>query len=284
MSSIFKNFNWKLISSTIAGASIATSLYYTSASKVVKNDTGSTFNAFPSYIFGNKLKLVSIKQETPDVKVLKFALPDGSTSGIQPGKAVLAFVKDNDSGKLKVRPYSPLYLPEDEKHLNFAIKMLNENGASGAMHRLKIDDEVTFRGPLPIHTINYGKLPNNVNFIAGGSGITPVFSTIHNILLTSQRNVCLIFANKDEGEVLLRKEIDGLKTKYHDRFKVIYLVDKISQNNGDFAIKGRVNSSVLKEYLYDDAQLFVCGPDGLTKAIKNEYLKGSGLNNKLYVF
>lgn len=273
----------RVVLATSLLASTATIAYYAASTRTIASDSGKK-NIFPSYLFGNRLKLASISQESPDTKYFKFRLPDHSITGVQPGKAVLAFVNDNESGKLKVRPYSLLYIPDEKEFLHLAVKLLNGDGTSGAFHRLKVGDEVTFRGPLPIHTIDYQKLSKNVNFIAGGSGITPVFSTIQNILLNHDQNVSLIYANKDQNDIPLKSKIDQLKRKYGDRFQLNYVVDK-QHNFENFVSQGRINPSLLKQHLYSkDAQLFVCGPDGLTKAIKQKYLKEAELNMKLYKF
>lgn len=139
---------------------------------------------FPSYIFGEDLKLLSAENITHDVKLFKFELPpNADVTGINAGKAVLASIINKETNKRIFRPYSALYDPEDPSTLQFAIKNQNTEGASGAFHNLSPGEKVTFRGPLPIHNVPFEKLPKNIDLIAGGSGITPIFSVLQYLLI-----------------------------------------------------------------------------------------------------
>jgi len=59
--------------------------------------------------------------------------------------------------------------------------------------------------------------------MAGGSGITPIFQTIIEIAAMKEEKVelVLLYANKTEEDIVLRKELEGLG----DRLKLHYILD-----------------------------------------------------------
>ncbi|KAA0195480.1 NADH-cytochrome b5 reductase [Fasciolopsis buskii] len=62
--------------------------------------------------------------------------------------------------------------------------------------------------------------------ICGGSGITPMFQLISHILNDKKdfTKLALIFANRTEGDILLRDELEDFGGKYPDQFKLWYTV------------------------------------------------------------
>ncbi|CCH44035.1 NADH-cytochrome b5 reductase 1 [Wickerhamomyces ciferrii] len=272
--------NLKTVSTIIGITSLTSSLYfYNKSTLAIQNDSNQLKPLFPNYIFGTKLKLKEIIQDTHDTKILKFQIPDGYNLGLSPGQPILLSLRDKQTGSLKIKPYSPLIGPEDNQDtLQFAIKLFNENGTSGALHKLEIGDEIKFRGPLPINNFKF-KPEEKVNFIAGGCGITPIYSMISKLLEQGQNEIKLIYSSSHANEIILKSKIDELKSKYGDKFHVIYL-----SNNGyqQDVLKSKINYEFLSQNLFQNSNLIVCGSKGLTTDIKNKYLNKS-LNNKLYI-
>ncbi|QPG76253.1 hypothetical protein FOA43_003639 [Brettanomyces nanus] len=241
--------------------------------------------AFPSYLSGVRMKLISTKSITPDVKMLKFELPKNyESSGLKPGSAVLASIKHSKTGKLLMRPYSPIYTPGDQHHLVFAIKMLNSQGASGAMHTLLPGDMVKFRGPKPGRSVDLSTI-SSVNLIAGGSGITPLYSVL-NYLMTEKPDsrVNLIFANKSMDDIIFKKELDALHEQYSNRFLVTYVVDRENTPATPSTVVGRINPDLLEKTIWKDSDIFVCGPDGMVSALRKQMNLDSFTDRKVVVF
>jgi cytochrome-b5 reductase len=62
---------------------------------------------------------------------------------------------------------------------------------------------------------------------AGGTGITPMFQLIQAALLNNDNlDITLIFGNRSEDDILLKKELDEFAFKYPAKFKLIYIIDK----------------------------------------------------------
>lgn len=81
---------------------------------------------------------------------------------------------------------------------------------------LSIGDRITIEGPLgkfiyephgKIITDDFTTVAKRIFFIAGGSGITPCYQIINEIINMKDEDVelILLFANKEEEDILLRK-------------------------------------------------------------------------------
>lgn len=218
--------------------------------------------AFPAYILGNKLPLASTEQLAHNVKLLKFQLPSNvEGTGIKPGSASLSAIKHPVSGRTILRPYSVIYWPEDPHKLVFAIKMQNKDGASGAMNSIEPGYQVRFRGPKPGKSVDLSKV-DSVNLIAGGSGITPIYSVLKYLLLNKPTSkVNLIFANKTEDDIMFKKDLDRLQKENPDRFSLTYVLDQGVK--GENTAIGRITPELLKERIWKNTPVYLCGSNGM---------------------
>ena len=86
----------------------------------------------------------------------------------------------------------------------------------------------------------------------------------------------LLYANKTERDILLRKELDEFAAK-HDQLSVHYVLS--SPPEGWQGYEGRVNKQMIEEHLPapagDDTKVLVCGPDPMMEAmVKNLQERG----------
>jgi len=125
------------------------------------------------------------------------------------------------------RAYTPITLDRfDRGHFDLVVKRYPGGEFSEAFHRMKVGDTMMFRGP--VTTLRYA--PNTVEcigMIAGGTGITPMYQIIRTVLAepSDRTTLRLLYANRTEGDILLRKELDALAASHPDRFRVRYLVE-----------------------------------------------------------
>lgn len=83
--------------------------------------------------------------------------------------------------------------------------------------------------------------------------------------------VTLLFANKTEDDILLRKELDEYARKFPHKFKVWYILDTppVGWQYGS----GRIDKNVIQERLPspngEDSKVLVCGPPGMQNAMIN---------------
>ena len=106
--------------------------------------------------------------------------------------------------------------------------------------------------------------------IAGGSGITPVYQTMMEIanMKEDKTELVLLFANRTEEDIVLRKEIDGKS----DRIKVHYMLSNPPE--GWKGYKGHVTHEILKEVcpnIGEETITLICGPKPMNHFLLDLY-------------
>lgn len=106
--------------------------------------------------------------------------------------------------------------------------------------------------------------------MAGGSGITPCYQVIREICTMPSENIelVLLFANKTEQDIVLRKELEALQP----RLKLHYILDKAPE--GWKGLTGYLNENLLSSVcpLNDPDTLYVyCGPFPMNSIIKDTF-------------
>jgi len=146
------------------------------------------------------------------------------------------------------------------------IKRYPGGKGSGKMHSLVPGDTMKFK---PLHEFEYK--PNQysqMTFIAGGSGITPIYQVTKAILQNpaDKTKISLIYANNTTEDILLREEFDDLERKYPGRFQKLYTVSKNSDSDGVY--QGYVTKEMVQKATATKAdKVLVSGPPAMTEAI-----------------
>jgi cytochrome-b5 reductase len=165
------------------------------------------------------------------------------------------------------------------------------------MHSLQPGDSLTVRGPIP----GYGykpspEQPRSVILVAGGAGITPIYSLAREILTneaTDQTSVQLFWGVNGPRDLVLRRELEELEAQFPQRLRVTYAVSGSGPAESDGAKykKGYVDFALLQDAiakcgpnLGDEkgTKVFLCGPPKMEDAVagKTGILAELGLNKK----
>jgi cytochrome-b5 reductase len=115
-------------------------------------------------------------------------------------------------------------------------------------------------------------LVSEFGMIAGGTGITPMLQIIRAILKNSsdRTKISLIFANVNEEDILLRKDLEQLAEDEKSRFK-LYLVLNNPPAEGWTGGVGFVTEDMIKEHCpkpAKDIKILMCGPPPMISAMK----------------
>ncbi|KAI0761545.1 hypothetical protein BD413DRAFT_616926 [Trametes elegans] len=103
-----------------------------------------------------------------------------------------------------------------------------ENGKmSKYIHELKPGEALSIKGPIPKFDFKINQF-DQVNMIAGGSGIMPMYQILEYVLTdpANKTRFMLIFANMTEKDILLKEEFGMLKAKYLSTFDLVCMLDK----------------------------------------------------------
>ncbi|OUS31122.1 hypothetical protein A9Q99_04730 [Gammaproteobacteria bacterium 45_16_T64] len=203
-------------------------------------------------------RVLSIKDETPDIKRITLRT-NRHWSAFKAGQ--YATFKVMIDGVFLERCYS-LVSPPNSEVIEIAVKRQPYGRVSNWMHhQLEVGDtiemaDVAGEFVLPQTT------PDSLLFIAGGSGVTPIFSLLVEAI-TRQSNVdatVIYYANSKE-DLAFGKEFDKLAEK-HPSVTVHYALAE-DGDAGSFSIEQL--AALCNDY--SDRETYLCGPPGLMSVV-----------------
>ncbi|KAJ5817923.1 Cytochrome b5 [Penicillium robsamsonii] len=217
-----------------------------------------------------KLPLVQKEQLSPNVYRFVFQLPNKrDVIGLPIGQHVA--IKAMINGASVLRSYTPTSNNLDLGKLELVIKCYPDGLLTGQyLESLEVGDKVEFRGPKGAMKYHSG-LCKKIGMIAGGTGITPMYQLIRAICEDDRdtTEISLIYANRSEEDILLRRELEAFARGYPKNFKLWYMLDHPSD---EWAYgKGYVTAEVMAARLpgpAPDTKIMLCGPPGMVNASK----------------
>lgn len=114
---------------------------------------------------------------------------------------------------------------------------------------------------------------NTIVLIAGGSGITPLYSMLRYFLRHTSLPVMLINSNKTREDIIFSKRLINLEQQYPERFTAWYILTRetndVNTSKGNYLF-GRLSKLILKKLIkklvpgkLTESFVFACGPSGL---------------------
>ncbi|EYE96240.1 uncharacterized protein EURHEDRAFT_411394 [Aspergillus ruber CBS 135680] len=216
------------------------------------------------------LPLVRKDELAPNVYRFVFDLPKSTdVIGLPIGQHVA--IKAVINGETVSRSYTPTSNNTDLGRLELVIKCYPDGLLTGKyLAGLQIGDTVQFRGPKGAMKYSRG-LCRKIGMIAGGTGITPMYQLIRAICEdeADETEVSLVYANRAEGDILLRKELEAFAKAYPRKLRIWYMLDQ--PGKGWKYGSGYVTPDVMREKLpaaAPDTRVMLCGPPGMVNAAK----------------
>ena len=114
-------------------------------------------------------------------------------------------------------------------------------------------------------------------FFAAGSGITPLFAMIHQVLAQEPHSAAhLIYGNASAGSILFREELEALATAHPDRFTLRHVLSSPSLWSWFSPWRsGRITSEVISDAFAEvppvaqDVQYWICGPGAMNAGLRS---------------
>jgi ring-1,2-phenylacetyl-CoA epoxidase subunit PaaE len=222
----------------------------------------------------HKLAVKEVKKETPECVSVLFDIPDEVKNdfAFQQGQSLT--MRTFLNGEEVRRTYSICASPLDNEW-RVAVKK-QEGGlfSSFANDELKKGDVLEVMPPVgKFYTPLDPQQKKNYVAFAAGSGITPVISIIKTTLRTEPKSqFTLVYGNRNKNSIIFKEELEGLKDKFIDRFRIIHI---LSGERTDAAINsGRIDRDKLSELskLIDYKSIdefFICGPEEMIFCVRD---------------
>ncbi|OXG11764.1 NADH-cytochrome b5 reductase 1 [Cryptococcus neoformans Tu401-1] len=221
-------------------------------------------------------KLVDKDHLSHNTALYRFALPRASDSlGLPIGQHISVAAEIN--GKQIVRSYTPTTLDDDKGHFDLVVKTYEKGNISRYLSLLTIGQEIKVKGPKGKFVYTPNMAPHLV-MIAGGTGITPMYQIIKSSLKSpgDKTKLSLIYANVQEDDILLKREIDELQAKSNGRFDVKYVLNNPPE--GWTGGVGFITKEMIEEAMPPSGvgsanhgeghKVLMCGPPPMITAMK----------------
>ncbi|KAF1741833.1 hypothetical protein MXB_2187 [Myxobolus squamalis] len=193
----------------------------------------------------------------------------------------------------------------DLGHLDLAIRIYfpNEEHTEGGavsqyMYSLKVGQTVAISGPYGnISYEGYGRFSmkndkkvtvSKITMIAGGTGITPMLQILRYIyhLKDDKTKIKLIYANKDDSEIMLYSQISEIERNLDEGQLEPYYV--LKNPPPDFAYgKGRISNEMLISYGWapsEDTIALCCGRPKINKIMMEKLREVGYQESQIYCF
>ncbi len=199
------------------------------------------------------LRVRAVMEETDDAKSLVFDVPAelAAAFAYKPGQFLT--LRLPVQGRHVRRCYSMSSAPAVDDAPRVTIKRVAQGlGSNWVCDHLKAGDTVEVLPPSGAFTPRAG-LGGDFLLLAGGSGITPVFSILRSALHLGEGRITLLYMNRDERSIIFRKELMTLAAAHPTRLQVIHWLD---------SVQGVPTLAQLAELAkpFAGGQAFICGP------------------------
>ena len=237
------------------------------------------------------LKVKKIYKLTKDAVSISLEVPDELKEIFKYTQGQFLSLQVNINGQEFRREYSLCSSPYTDKVHSIALKIISNGTVSSYLYYdLKEGDIIQSYPP-------QGKFftelkPENQKYyilIGGGSGITPLLSILKSVLYAEpESKVILYYGNTSEESIMFRKELDELREKHNERFKIYYTVETSDSNWS--GLKGRINKTDLMNILNDNPEVtkteqeyFICGPGEMMEIVKQTLVNEKISSEKIHI-
>jgi 3-ketosteroid 9alpha-monooxygenase subunit B len=222
----------------------------------------------------HSLHVKKVVTETPDAGSFVLEAPDdlAETFRYRPGQFCTFRVHVGDEDLL--RSYSMSSAPETDDDLTVTVKRV----AGGLVSNWLLDnvgagDVVELTKPAGVFCPQESDRP--VLGFCGGSGVTPVMSITKHVLACGERDVRLLYANRDRASVIFDEVLAGLCAQY-TRLALRHHLD----SDGGFLSREDV-AAFLAGAL--DADCYICGPGPFMDLVETTLLELGVAPDRIFI-
>ncbi len=211
------------------------------------------------------LQIAGIVQETHDARSYLLDVPESLREAFQYRAGQFLTFEVPWNGMQLRRCYSLSSAPETDPWPKVTVKRVDEGRVSNWFNdELKVGDSILVQPPEGRFVLRSDEGDHGVVLFGGGSGITPVLSIMKSALRTTNRDVKLIYANRDSRSIIFKDEIDVWLSEFPNRFEVVHHLDSES---------GFMSVAEIREHIrgWEDGEFFVCGPTGYMDAVEEAF-------------
>lgn len=227
--------------------------------------------------------ITNVFRETPDTVTLTFTIEQREAFNYNAGQFITCVFKDptkphQPGVKNEIKRAYSLSGDSRQDALKITVKQLSDGVISTLInHSLAVGDHFEIIGPSGNFVLPEGHHENYV-FIAGGVGITPIYSQITQLLKQSPETpVTLLYASRQEDSIIFKDLLMAL-AKAHPQFHLHFYLSNQSvykkqtaKSSSPVAWHTRLCpediTAIINNPNTPPTSVFLCGPEGLMSMI-----------------
>ncbi len=231
------------------------------------------------------LSVSEIHQEANDAFTIRFSNTPAIFRDFSAGQHLT--IKVNINGEILYRTFSISSIPNTDNFLTLTIKKINGGKVTNYLaENIKMGDSLEVTAPSGQFYIH----PEPANqkhyvMIAGGSGITPIYSMIGTILKFEPKSkITLLYANRTSNSIIFKEKFELLAKEFPAQLEVKHFLSE--EENPQNAIKGYITRISLEEMMnHSDKNKFnyyLCGPEIMTNKLMEDLAYLGIANEKIH--
>jgi len=181
-------------------------------------------------------------------------------------------LKVNIGGEIHYRTFSLSSIPNVDNNASITIKRIKGGKVTNYLFaNLKVGDMIEVSAPSGQFYLN----PEPANqkhyvMIAGGSGITPIYSMIGTILKFEQNsNITLLYANRTSESIIFNDKLNLWLQEFPNVFTIKHYLSE--EEKPKDAIKGYITRIALEAIINkknkENMEFYLCGPEIMTNKL-----------------
>jgi len=214
------------------------------------------------------LAVIEVIDETADTRSFVLDVPSALDQTFAYTAGQFCTFRATIDGETVVRCYSMSSSPDVGEPLTTTVKRVAGGWMSNWMNdHVGVGDQLEVMRPSGLFVLRETAVP--IVAFAGGSGITPVISIVKSALATTERQIVVVYANRDADAVIFADELARLEARSTGRLSVHHHLD---------TERGFLDAAACVALVGDraHADFYVCGP-GAYMDIVEEALSGFGV-------
>lgn len=233
------------------------------------------------------LKIAAIREAGERAKTLVFDCPEALRGSFAYRAGQFITLHPIIDGKQVQRAYSLCGAPAAEAPLTITVQRVENGLVSNYLHdEVAVGDTLLISPPRGKFTADIAP-GNHRTYVAfaAGSGITPIFSQIQQILLTETTSfIFLLYGCRDENNIIFREELEALAAQNPQRFHLDIVLSRprSHQWRALFSSRprwtgetGRIDGARVKTWVVANpppnqtVRYLVCGPNTMIETVTN---------------
>lgn len=231
--------------------------------------------------FGDRiLRVQKIIRETDTAITLQLEDSMATPLLFSPGQYLT--LKCQVDNRVLWRSYSFSSLPGEHLPVRVTIKKKPGGLVSNWIHHsVQVGDKFTARGPAGRFIVPaFSKTPKRIVFIAGGSGITPIYAMIQALLMVYKKTALhLIYGNNTHNDIIFAEQLSSLEAESQGRLSIVHVLNEAPKDWAgqtgvldEHKCASLLSNTRLSGFKETDAY-FICGPLPMMQAARSALQK-----------